>query len=60
MGDWIESDFCSRRTTRHFAWLPVRTFDAGWVWLKRYWVHERVWGWGFHDKFPYLKWDNVE
>jgi hypothetical protein len=24
--------------TRHFAVLPVKTVDAGWIWLKPYWT----------------------
>lgn len=54
MSDWINSDWDSRRTTSRFAWLPVRTFDAGWIWLRGYWLREHIYGWGFHDKHPYL------
>lgn len=24
--------------TRKFAWKPTFTRDAGWIWLRRYWV----------------------
>lgn len=51
---WIDTPHESYRWVRKFAWLPVRTFDHGWIHFKAYWVHEKVWGWGFHDKYPYL------
>lgn len=54
MSDWTNTADGSDRIASRFAWLPVRTFDAGWIWLRRYWLHEHIYGWGFHDKLPYL------
>lgn len=54
MNGWQHTDYDSTRWSTHFAFWPVRTFDAGWVWLRRYWICERTYGWGFYDRHPYL------
>jgi hypothetical protein len=42
------------RWRRRFAWIPIRTFDAGWVWLRLYWRWQCQWAWGLVDDYPYL------
>jgi len=53
-GIWLNMDYKSTRWTQRFALLPVKTFDAGWIWLRHYWLRETIYGWGFHDKHAYL------
>lgn len=53
--EWIHTEHDSRRIVQRFAFLPVRTFDAGWIWLRHYWLREIIYGWGFHDRHPYLR-----
>jgi hypothetical protein len=55
MSGWIHTDYNSTRWTNRFAFVPVRTFDAGWIWLRRYWLRECSYGWGFYDLHPYLR-----
>ena len=51
--DWKYTSFDSIRWSKHYAFLPVKTIDCGWVWLGTFWMEEQVWGWDFHDKFRY-------
>lgn len=44
----------SWRWKRAFAFFPVRTFDAGWIWMRLYWRWQCSWGWDFWDDYPYL------
>lgn len=50
---WVDEPHRSWRWTRRRAWYPRRMFDVGWIWLRRYWLWECKWGWGFHDRYPY-------
>lgn len=60
MNPWVHEDHKMWRWCPRFALVPVRTLDAGWIWLRRYWVYEAIYGWGFHDKHPYLSKDGRE
>jgi len=51
--DFIETGWCSYRNVPRFAILPTKTIDAGVVWGRNYWEHERRWGFGFVDRFRY-------
>ena len=51
---WVDEGHQSVRWTEKFAWLPVKTADAGWIWLTRFWREDRIWGWGFHEKNDYV------
>jgi hypothetical protein len=51
---WTNEAHRSWRWLRWFAWHPVKTFDAGWIWLRPYWRWQCSWGWGFFDDYPYL------
>lgn len=54
MTKWIESNQDqSHRFLRRFSFLPVKTLDHGWVWLRKYWVFEQEDGM-FHDWHPYV------
>lgn len=50
---WVHTDAYSKKVKKRFAYFPVKTFDDGWIWLKPYYLHEHIYGWGFHDKLPY-------
>jgi hypothetical protein len=52
---WNEERDCSWRWLPAFAWHPVKTFDAGWIFFKAYWRYQKSWGWGFFDDYPYLE-----
>lgn len=54
MSEWTHDPHQSVRWLRWFAWRPVRTFDAGWIWLRFYWRWQCISGWGFWDDHPYL------
>lgn len=40
-----------RLISRAWAWHPVKTEDAGWIWLRAYWRVTIVWigSWGYDD-----------
>lgn len=40
---------------KHFALLPVKTEDAGWIWLVSYSRHKKHWGWGFLESANFLE-----
>ncbi len=52
--EYTRERYRSWRWRRRFAWRPVRTFDAGWVWLRLYWRWQCQWAWGSIDDYPYL------
>jgi hypothetical protein len=52
-GEFKETGWCAYRNVERIAFLPTRTLDAGIVWGRRYWMHERLSGWGSHDRFRY-------
>lgn len=51
---WNYEEWRAWRWRDSFAWLPVNTIDAGWVWFKGYHRWQCIWGWGFFEDFPYL------
>lgn len=51
--EFREIGWCAYRNVKRFAALPVKTLDAGVIWGREYWMHERHWGWGFQDRFCY-------
>lgn len=53
---WVDEGHRSWRWVPRRAWLPRRTFDDGWIWFgQAYWIWECMWGWGFHDRYPYVR-----
>lgn len=54
MSKWTHDDWRSYRWKRWFAWRPIRTHDAGWIWLRPYWRWQCISGWGFYDDWAYL------
>lgn len=56
--DWVDEGEWSWRWHDKFAWFPVRTQDAGWIWLAPYSLWEKSWGWGFEDYFPFKHREN--
>lgn len=57
---WHDEGNRSWRIRRRFAIIPRRTFDCGWRWLCCLYWWECVWGWGFHDRWPYRHHDNIQ
>lgn len=51
---WTDKPTYSYRWIKKFAWYPIKTFDAGWILFKPYWLWEMIWGWGFNEKHPYV------
>lgn len=41
------------RWKKYFSVFPKKTQDAGWIWLRVYWVYEQISGWGFWDEIVY-------
>lgn len=53
--DWTHEDHQSWRLFTAFAWLPTKTMDQGWIWLKSYWRYQCSSGWGFFDDWAYIE-----
>jgi len=51
---WTHEANRSWRWLQAYAWRPVWTFDAGWIWLRPYWRWQCSWGWGFFYDYAYL------
>lgn len=50
---WTDGGHQSWRWKTHIAIILVKTFDSGWVWMKRVWRWQYISGWGFNDDFSY-------
>lgn len=53
--EWIHLDYKSYRWKTSFAFLPVKTFDKGWIWFQSYYREQISSGWGSFDDFPYME-----
>lgn len=53
--NWNHEDSRSWRLFKTFAWIPTKTMDQGWIWLKPHWRWQCSSGWGFFDDWSYVK-----
>lgn len=51
---WNDEGHQSWRWCEAFALIPTKTFDKGYLWLRKYWRYQCSSGWGFWDDFPYV------